>query len=98
LKSLIIIPTLNEKKNIHRIASKIFSLKKLFLHILFVDDNSNDGSQAEILKLAKKKNVNYLLKLRDYGSSKMKFYHVLESFIKLLNLSLKNINQKNYNK
>ena len=38
------------------------------------------------------------LKFRDYGSSKMKFYHVLVSFIKLLNLSLKNINQKDYNK
>ena len=242
MKSLIIIPTLNEKKNIHRITSKIFSLKKNFLYILFVDDNSNDGSQDEILKLAKKKNVNYLfrkkrglgsahrdgilwalnnkfdncitidadgthdpkliikmlkimnrklkilhiintnrflnktslndwpvirllitkvrfilvklflrtnldssggfrlynlnlidkehfflsknndyfylieslfyfeklgysiyeipikLKFRDYGSSKMKFYHVFESFIKLLQLSLKNFNQKNYNK
>lgn len=242
MKSLIIIPTLNEKKNIHRITSKIFSLKNFFLYILFVDDNSNDGSQDEILKLAKKKNVNYLfrkkrglgsahrdgilwainnkfdncitidadgthdpkliikmlkimnrklktlhivntnrflnktslndwpvirlfitkvrfilvklflrtnldssggfrlynlnlidrkhfflsknddyfylieslfyfeklgysiheipikLKFRDYGSSKMKFYHVFESFIKLLQLSLKNFNQKNYNK
>lgn len=242
MKSLIIIPTLNEKNNIQRIASKIFSLKKNFFHILFVDDNSTDGSQAEILKLAKKRNVNYLfrkkrglgsahrdgilwamnnkfnycitidadgthdpkliikmlkimnnefkivhivntnrflnktslndwpvirllitkvrfilvklflrtnldssggfrlynlnfinkkhfflsknndyfylveslfyfeklgyriheipikLKFRDYGSSKMKFYHVFESFIKLLQLSLKNINQKNYNR
>lgn len=242
MKSLIIIPTLNEKNNIQRIASKIFSLKKNFFHILFVDDNSTDGSQAEILKLAKKRNVNYLfrkkrglgsahrdgilwamnnkfnycitidadgthdpkliikmlkimnnefkivhivntnrflnktslndwsvirllitkvrfilvklflrtnldssggfrlynlnfinkkhfflsknndyfylveslfyfeklgyriheipikLKFRDYGSSKMKFYHVFESFIKLLQLSLKNINQKDYNR
>jgi len=62
LKSLIIIPTLNERKNIENIASKIFSLKKNFLHILFVDDNSVDGSQAEILNLAKKKNVNYLFR------------------------------------
>jgi dolichol-phosphate mannosyltransferase len=70
LKSLIIIPILNEKKNIYRIASKIFSLKKNFLHILFVDDNSFDGSQAEILKLAKKKNVNYLFrKKRGLGSA-----------------------------
>jgi dolichol-phosphate mannosyltransferase len=70
LKSLIIIPTLNERKNISIIASKIFSLKKNFLHILFVDDNSVDGSQSEILKLSKKSNVNFLFrKKRGLGSA-----------------------------
>jgi dolichol-phosphate mannosyltransferase len=62
LKVLIIIPTLNERNNIQRIALKIFSLKKFFFHILFVDDNSIDGSQAEILNLATNKKVNYLFR------------------------------------
>jgi dolichol-phosphate mannosyltransferase len=70
LKVLIIIPTLNERNNIKRIALKIFSLKKYFFHILFVDDNSIDGSQAEILNLATNKKVNYLFrKKKGLGSA-----------------------------
>lgn len=70
MKILIVIPTLNERNNIQRIASKIFYLKKNFLHILFIDDNSIDGSQTEILNLSKKKNVNYLFrKKRGLGSA-----------------------------
>jgi glycosyltransferase involved in cell wall biosynthesis len=53
-KTLIVIPTLNEEKNIKKIAHKILLLKKNYLNILFVDDNSLDGSQEEIILLKKK--------------------------------------------
>ena len=53
-KILIIIPTLNEKGNVSIILKKIkkFNSKA---SILFVDDNSNDGTLNEIKNLKKKK-------------------------------------------
>lgn len=53
MKLLIIIPTLNEKKNINYMVKKIFfRIKKA--SILFVDDNSIDGTRDIILSLKKK--------------------------------------------
>ena len=54
MKFLIIIPTLNENKNITIIYKKIVTLYKK-VNILFIDDNSTDGSQKEIINLKKKK-------------------------------------------
>ncbi len=51
--SLVIIPTYNEKENIEKIITAIFSLDKLF-HILVVDDGSPDGT-ADIVKNLQKK-------------------------------------------
>lgn len=51
--SLIIIPTYNEKENIEKIITKIFSLEKLF-HILIVDDGSPDGTAEIVNRLQKK--------------------------------------------
>ena len=45
--SLVIIPTYNEIENIGRIIRDIFSLSKEF-DILIVDDNSPDGTSAEV--------------------------------------------------
>jgi len=61
---LIIIPVLNEEKNIKPLIKKIFShLKKNDKHLLFIDDNSKDKTQKEILKFQKKyKNKIYLIK------------------------------------
>jgi len=57
-----IIPTLNEEKNIEKIFIKI-KKTKIKLDILFVDDNSDDGSNKEILDLRKKdKKVNYIFR------------------------------------
>jgi dolichol-phosphate mannosyltransferase len=68
LKILIVIPTLNEEKNIKQIARKILLLKKNYLNILFVDDNSLDGSQEEIILLKKKyKKINYLFRKNKRG-------------------------------
>ena len=54
MKIIIIIPTLNEKKNIDILIKKIFKISKNF-DLLFIDDNSKDGTQAEIIKKKKRK-------------------------------------------
>jgi len=57
-----IITTLNEEKNIEKIFIKI-KKTKIKLDILFVDDNSDDGSKKEILDLRKKdKKINYIFR------------------------------------
>ena len=61
-KILIIIPTLNEKGNISIILKKIKRYNSK-VSILFVDDNSNDGTLNEI-KSYKKKNKRIFLLLR----------------------------------
>lgn len=49
-KLTVIIPALNEEKNIEPLTKKLIkSLKKFELEIIFVDDNSTDNSK-EILK------------------------------------------------
>jgi dolichol-phosphate mannosyltransferase len=47
-KCIVVIPTYNEKENVEKMIRKIFSLATPF-HILFIDDNSPDGT-AEIIK------------------------------------------------
>ena len=51
----VIIPTLNEKKNISLIIKKLKRIKYIG-EIIFVDDNSIDGTFQEIKKYAIKKN------------------------------------------
>jgi dolichol-phosphate mannosyltransferase len=46
--SLVIIPTYNEIENVDRMTRKVMSLSKDF-HILFVDDNSPDGT-ADVIR------------------------------------------------
>ena len=53
MKICVIIPTLNEEKNILNIFSKI-KKTRIKLDILFVDDDSSDRSQELIIKLSKK--------------------------------------------
>ena len=48
--SLIIIPTYNEIENVEKMTRKVMSLEKEF-HILFVDDNSPDGTAKKITEL-----------------------------------------------
>ena len=50
---LIIIPTLNERKNIKQLFLNIKKLK-IKTDFLFIDDNSQDGSRKEIIKIKKK--------------------------------------------
>ncbi len=64
MKLLIIIPVLNEEKNINPIWKKIRKLKNIKKDILFIDDNSKDNTRLKITKL-KKKNKNVFLFKRD---------------------------------
>ena len=57
-KFLIIIPVYNEKNNIKPIVEKIFKKFTKKLSILFIDDNSIDGTRQEIFNLKTKyKNI-----------------------------------------
>ena len=60
MKRLVIIPTYNEKQNISKLVSKIQSLEIEGLDILFIDDNSPDGT-GDILKSFQKDNPNLKL-------------------------------------
>jgi dolichol-phosphate mannosyltransferase len=53
-KAIIIIPTYNEKENVERLVEDIFK-HQTDINILFVDDNSPEGS-ADIIKAMMKKN------------------------------------------
>ncbi len=53
MKKCLIIPTLNEEKNIIKLFKKI-QKTNIKLDILFVDDNSSDLTQSYILSLSKK--------------------------------------------
>ncbi|EKE07419.1 MAG: hypothetical protein ACD_18C00090G0004, partial [uncultured bacterium] len=44
MKTIIVIPTYNEKENIEKLINKIFALNIIGLEILVVDDNSPDGT------------------------------------------------------
>ena len=53
-KNIILIPTYNEFTNISIITNKIFK-QKINSDILFIDDNSTDGTKEKIIELSKKK-------------------------------------------
>ena len=60
--TIIIIPTVNEKKNIEILFNKLTETNMEF-DLLFIDDNSNDGSQEVIKNLVKKnQNINYIFR------------------------------------
>ena len=67
MKILIIIPTLNERKNIKPLFKHIKSLVIKF-DLLFIDDNSNDGTQEEIISLKKNnKNIYFYFRPKKMG-------------------------------
>ena len=64
---IIIIPTINEKKNIKFLFDKLTTTNIRF-DLLFIDDNSSDGSQEEIKDLAKNnQNINYIFRPKKMG-------------------------------
>ena len=66
-KICLVIPVLNEEKNIQKIYNKIKKIKTK-LDILFIEDNSTDNTREEIKKLNKKnKNVKYLFRNKKKG-------------------------------
>lgn len=71
MKSLIILPTYNEKGNIKDLTAEILSLDKNF-NVLIVDDNSPDGTGKEADELAEKFSgrVNVIHKEKKEGLAK----------------------------
>lgn len=64
---LIVIPTLNEKGNVTKLAKKILSIIKN-ANILFIDDNSQDGTKNEIINLNNKsKKINFIFRPKKLG-------------------------------
>ncbi len=53
-KSIVIIPTYNEKENIEKMIIKVFSLGIPF-HMLIIDDDSPDGTAAIVKRLKKER-------------------------------------------
>lgn len=67
MKICLIIPTLNEEKNIIKLFHNI-KKTKIKLNILFVDDDSSDQTQKLIISLKKKfNNINYLFRKNKIG-------------------------------
>jgi len=57
MKTLIVMPTYNERENVRKIIPAIMAVDRR-LHVLVVDDASPDGTAAEVMKISKKnKNV-----------------------------------------
>jgi dolichol-phosphate mannosyltransferase len=64
---IIIIPVLNEKKNIEILFKKLNTINIGF-DFLFIDDNSGDGSREIIKNLAKNnQNINYIFRPKKMG-------------------------------
>ena len=64
---IIIAPTLNEKKNIEILFNKLNATNIKF-DLLFIDDNSSDGSQEIIKTLLKEnQNINYIFRPKRMG-------------------------------
>ncbi len=61
--SLVIIPTYNEIENIKAIITTVLALKTNF-HVLIVDDNSPDGTAAEVENLRKEFSERLFLEIR----------------------------------
>ena len=61
VKKIIIIPTLNEEKNVTILYKKIKKNLKKF-HVLFIDDNSQDKTRSQIYLSKKKYKEIYLIK------------------------------------
>lgn len=81
----IIIPVLNEEKNLSKLIPEIFNtLKKISFELIIIDDNSEDNTSILIREL-KKKNLRYFIRKKDkdlsraciYGFNKSKFKNII---------------------
>ena len=64
---IVIVPTLNEKNNIEDLVTKL-NITGISFDLLFVDDNSIDGTQEVIKNMTKKySNINYIFRPKKMG-------------------------------
>ena len=64
---IIIVPTLNEKNNIEDLVAKL-NITDISFDLLFIDDNSVDGTQEVIKNMIKKyPNINYIFRPKKKG-------------------------------
>ena len=67
MRVCVIVPTLNEKNNVSKLVYKIRKTK-IRIDILFIDDDSIDGTQSEIKSLKKRfKNIKYIFRKKKSG-------------------------------
>ena len=67
MKKIVIIPTLNENNNVDILVSKLLKIDKN-LDLLFIDDNSTDGTRQNIFNLSKKnKQIKYIFRKKKLG-------------------------------
>lgn len=68
MKSVVMIPTYNERRNIKRLVDEILKLDIMDLEIIVVDDNSPDGTGKIVKDIAdKNKKVHLLLRTKNKG-------------------------------
>lgn len=67
MKIIIVIPTYNEKNNVEPLVERIFALKLAKLEIIFVDDNSPDGTADKIRELQNKYPVRLIQRSKKLG-------------------------------
>ena len=84
-KVSILIPTYNEVDNISLITDKIVELfsndlKNYQYEILFIDNNSNDGSKDLIRKICKKnKNIKAIFNIKNFGAFNSPYYGLMQT-------------------
>jgi dolichol-phosphate mannosyltransferase len=67
MKTIIIVPTYNERENIPELVERIFSTHVIDLHLIFVDDNSPDNTAGAIKKMAEKYPITLLTQPKKSG-------------------------------
>ena len=85
-KYSIVIPTLNESKNILDLVNGIsrFLNKKIKYEIIIVDDNSNDGSGLILNKISrKKKNFKFFIRKEKKDLSKSIIFGIKKPSLKI---------------
>ena len=79
----LLIPTYTECENIDDILSNIKNelteeYKKHSFEILFIDNNSNDGTEDKLRSIAKeRKDIKVILNKRNFGSNRSCFYGLM---------------------
>ncbi len=82
MKTLVVIPTYNERSNIAEVIEKIFELNINGLEVLVVDDNSPDGTANVVKELTGKYPIKLLSRIKKEGLGKA-YVDAFKSIIKV---------------